>query len=40
MFSPRTFPTMTANKIAAGNAGWPFQFRFAVHDFWPHVPEL
>ena len=25
---------------AAGNAGWPFQFRFAVHAGWSRVPEL
>ena len=24
---------MTPNKITAHNAGWPSQFRFAVHDF-------
>jgi hypothetical protein len=27
-------------QIAAGNAGWPFQFRFAVHAGWSRVPEL
>ncbi len=27
-------------KIAAGNAGWRFQFRFAVHVIWSRVPEL
>jgi len=27
-------------QIAAGNAGWRFQFRFAVHGFWSRVPEL
>ena len=27
-------------QIAAGNAGWPFQFRFAVHVIWSRVPEL
>ena len=27
-------------QIAAGNAGWPSQFRFAVHRFWSRVPEL
>ena len=27
-------------QIAAGNAGWPFQFRFAVHILWSRVPEL
>jgi hypothetical protein len=26
--------------LAAGNAGWPFQFRFAVHAIWSRVPEL
>jgi len=31
---------MTANKIAAGNAGWPFQLRFAVHAGWSRVPEI
>jgi hypothetical protein len=29
-----------AQQIAAGNAGWPFQFRFAVHAGWSRVPEL
>jgi hypothetical protein len=29
-----------ANKIAAHNAGWPSQFRFAVHAGWSRVPEL
>jgi hypothetical protein len=29
-----------SNKIAAGNAGWPVQFRFAVHAFWSRAPEL
>jgi hypothetical protein len=24
----------------AGNAGWRFQFRFAVHVLWSRVPEL
>jgi hypothetical protein len=27
-------------QIAAGNAGWPVQFRFAVHILWSRVPEL
>jgi hypothetical protein len=27
-------------QVAASNAGWPFQFRFAVHGFWSRVPEL
>src|SRR5208282_2133343 len=27
-------------QIAAGNAGWPVQFRFAVHIVWSRVPEL
>jgi hypothetical protein len=27
-------------QIAAGNAGWAFQFRFAVHAGWSRVPEL
>ena len=27
-------------QIAAGNAGWPVQFRFAVHSDWSRVPEL
>ena len=31
---------MTPNEFAAGNAGWPFQFRFAVHAGWSRVPEL
>ena len=26
--------------IAPGNAGWPVQFRFAVHAGWSRVPEL
>jgi hypothetical protein len=29
-----------AYQIAAGSAGWPVLFRFAVHDFLPRVPEL
>lgn len=29
-----------AEQIAAGNAGWPVQFRFAVHAGWSRVPEL
>jgi hypothetical protein len=29
-----------AEQIAAGNAGWPVQFRFAVHVIWSCVPEL
>ena len=28
-----------AYQIAAGNAGWRFQFRFAVHAGWSRVPE-
>jgi len=28
------------NKIAAGNAGWLVQFRFAAHVLWSRVPEL
>jgi hypothetical protein len=27
-------------QIAAGNAGWRLQFRFAVHAIWFRVPEL
>ena len=27
-------------QIAAGNAGWRSQFRFAVHVLWSRVPEL
>jgi len=27
-------------NLPAGNAGWPFQFRFAVHTGWSRVPEL
>ncbi len=27
-------------QIAAGNAGWPVQFRFAVHVILSRVPEL
>ena len=26
-------------QIAAGNAGWRFQFRFAIHAGWSRVPE-
>jgi hypothetical protein len=26
--------------LAAGNAGWGSQFRFAVHAGWSRVPEL
>jgi hypothetical protein len=29
-----------ANQITAHNAGWPSQFRFAVHVFWPGVCEF
>ena len=29
-----------AEQIAADNAGWPVQFRFAVHADWSRVPEL
>ena len=28
------------NKITAHNAGWPSQFRFAVHGFWSGVGEF
>ncbi len=31
---------MTRHIIAAANAGWRFQFRFAVHGFSPQVAEL
>src|SRR5258705_28779 len=27
-------------QIAAGNAGWRSQFRFAVHVIWSRVPDL
>jgi len=27
-------------QIAAANAGWRLQFRFAVHAFWSRVAEL
>jgi hypothetical protein len=27
-------------SLAAGNAGWPSPFRFAVHGFWPGMAEL
>ena len=27
-------------QIVAGNAGWPSQFRFAVHVIWSRVPDL
>jgi hypothetical protein len=30
----------SAEQIAAGNAGWPVQFRFAVDAGWSRVPEL
>ena len=30
---------LLAEQIA-GNAGWPFQFRFAVHGIWSRVPEF
>src|ERR1035438_4445061 len=37
----RKFATReTSIKIAADNAGWPVQFRFAVHAGWSRVPEL
>ena len=29
-----------SNEIATGNAGWPVQFRFAVHVNWSRAPEL
>jgi len=29
-----------SNKIAAGNAGWPFQFRFAVYGLALGVAEF
>jgi hypothetical protein len=31
---------MIVDQIAAGNAGRPVQFRFAVHVIWSRVPEL
>ena len=31
---------IVAYQIAAANAGWPAQFRFAVHVIWSRVPEL
>ena len=31
---------MTPNQITAHNAGWPSQFRFAVHGFWSGVAQL
>jgi hypothetical protein len=31
---------MQVQQIAAGHAGWPVQFRFAVHVIWSRVPEL
>ncbi len=33
-------PDDAAQQIAPGNAGWPVQFRFAVHVIWSRVPEL
>ena len=27
-----------SSQIAAGNAGWPVEFRFAVRAFWSRVP--
>ena len=30
----------SVQQIAARNAGWPSQFRFAVHVIWSRVPEL
>ena len=32
--------TLPANKIAAHNAGWPSQFRFAGSVFWSGVCEF
>jgi hypothetical protein len=32
--------TMWSNKIAAHNAGWRTQFRFADGRFWPGMCEL
>ena len=40
VFGYHLLMTTQPNKIAAGNAGWRFQFRFAVHAFWSLVPEL
>ena len=37
---PQDFIYIDAEQIAAGNAGWRSQFRFAVHAFWSRVPEL
>jgi hypothetical protein len=31
---------MMPNQITAHNAGWPSQFRFAVHGFWSGVCEF
>ena len=36
----RRIETMWEYQIAAGNAGWRLQFRFAVHAGWSRVPEL
>jgi len=36
----RTRPHGRPTNIAAGNAGWRLQFRFAVHAGWSRVPEL
>ena len=33
-------PSGWVQQIAAGNAGWRLQFRFAVHAGWFRVPEL
>src|SRR5439155_25199965 len=32
--------TQAVSQIAAANAGWRLQFRFAVHVIWARVPEL
>ena len=37
LFLPRSG---SVQPLASGNAGWPSQFRFAVHGFWSRVPEL
>jgi hypothetical protein len=34
------YDDLLPNKIAAGNAGWPVQFRVAVDAGWSRVPEL
>ena len=39
-FKPSRENEQPVQQITAGNAGWPVQFRFAVHAGWSRVPEL